>query len=317
MPQTLRHWAKPKFSWKLWAIPFLLIGSLAIAQTAPVPWSGTRDKSCEVYHSAKYKTPIYSAEAINSHLIEVLGVDNTQKLFYRWEQPVRYYLEVPPEYPELIQLFEEQVAQVVKYTGLDIKRHDKPYLKRNDEKLNDRKSWPEGRNTNAVIVWTLDMEKSLRVPLIEKLNSSLGTSPEQALREWQQLKKEDDDNKLVQKGYIGFLHYGMDPDGMKLVFLHKQPVQELKKTLRVSLKNQTKPMLRIAAKDLITISFSSDKLPSIFGYDMSLLTDFDKQFLRVLYGKHVNSGMILIKAKRLMFEELVDCFNAKTSSAKG
>lgn len=62
---------------RLLAALSLLIGSQAIAQTPPVPWNGTRDQSCEQYHSTKYKSPIYSAEAINDHLVHVLAVDNT------------------------------------------------------------------------------------------------------------------------------------------------------------------------------------------------------------------------------------------------
>jgi hypothetical protein len=59
------------FCWRL----ALLAPALAMAQTPPVPWNGTRDQSCQPYHSAKYKTPIYSAQAINDHLTYVLAVD--------------------------------------------------------------------------------------------------------------------------------------------------------------------------------------------------------------------------------------------------
>jgi hypothetical protein len=297
----------------------LLVSTLAIAQSVPVPWNGTRDKSCEPYHGTKYKTPLYSAEAIDDHLRYVLAVDNTPKLFYRWEGPVRYYLEVPPEYPELAKLFEEQVAQVAKYTGLDIARHDKPYLAYKDDKRNDKSKWPGGLSTNVFTIWTLEMEKTLNNPMVKTLSTSFGGDVEKTKRDWQTMKQQSIQNITAQKtgksDSLGFERYGFDPDGLKFVFQLFEPREDVKMKLSTSPKTLRRPMLRGAMK-LATISTNNAFLPSIFDYDSAQLTDFDKQFLRVLYGKHVHSGMLLIKAKRLMMEELIDCFNAKAGSAK-
>lgn len=298
----------------------LIVSASVQAQFVPEPWNGTRDKSCEAYHSAKYKTPIYSEKAINDHLISVLAVNNSPKLFYRWEQPVRYYLEVPPGYPELTKLFEEQVAQVAKYTGLDIARHDKPYLAYKPDKLNDKTKWPDGKSTNAVIVWTLEMEKSLRTPLVDSLNTGFGTDIERAQGQWQSLKqrsmKDSDSNAPINSGYVGFDQYGFDPDGMKFALLIYEPKHEIKIRLRANPQILQRPMLRVTGTQLVTMSFGAPHVASIIDAQAPQLTDFDKQFLRVLYGKHVHSGMLLIKAKRLMLEELVDCFNAKAGTVK-
>jgi hypothetical protein len=293
----------------------LFAASIAIAQTPPVPWSGTRDKSCEVYHSAKYKTPIYSAEAINKHLIHVLAVDNSPKVFYRWEQPVRYYLEVPPEYPEIAKMFEEQVAQIAKYTRLDIARHDKFYTKYKDEKLNDRSKWPEGKPTNALIVFTADYVQTLKTPLVSFWLESFGHTIKQELADRQYIK---DLNKNLKRplDFYANLKYSYDPDGLKFVFHVLEPdfrdygVAPLKskKFIGTALSNAMR-VATILHKD-------SKHVPSILQEDSYNLTDFDKQFLRVLYGKHIHSGIQVLKAKRLMYEELIDCFNAKPTSTK-
>ena len=298
---------------RLFAALSLLISSLAIAQTPPVPWNGTRDPSCAQYHSAKYKTPIYSAEAINDHLVYVLAVENTAKRFYRWEGPVRYYLEVPPEYPELAKLFEEQVAQVAKYTGLDIARHDKPYLPYKSDKLNDKSKWPGGLSTNAMVIFTKDFNTTVQSPQITQIVESMHGTVKQELAEWNYVKKlipVDDSHER--------LNYSYDPD--KLVFM-LQIVEPNSNFLNyVGLQSKSNKLARASFANAMSFATKlhggSKYLPTILNSDVYTLTEFDKQFLRVLYGKHIRSGMLLIKAKRLMLEELVDCFNAKTGTAK-
>ncbi|WP_411884564.1 hypothetical protein [Polaromonas sp. YR568] len=296
---------------RLFAALSLLVSSLAIAQTPPVPWNGTRDPSCAPYHTAKYKTPIYSAEAINDHLVYVLAVENTAKRFYRWEGPVRYYLEVPPEYPELAKLFEAQVAQVAKYTGLDIARHDKPYLPYKSDKLNDKSKWPGGLSTNAMVIFTKDFKTTVQTPLITQIVESLNRTVKRELAEWNYAK-----NVSPDADFDARLIYSYDPD--KLVFMLQ--ILEPNFSKHVGLEGKANKLAR--ASFAIAVSFAtklyggSKHLPTILHEDVYALTDFDKQFLRVLYGKHVHSGMPLLKAKRLMLEELVDCFNAKAGTAK-
>jgi hypothetical protein len=289
-----------------------LVDSMAIAQTPPAPWNGTRDQSCEQYHSAKYKSSIYSAEAINNHLVHVLAVDNTRKRFYRWEGPVRYYLEVPAEYPELVKLFEEQVAQVAKYTGLDIARHDKPYLAYQSDKLNDKSKWPGGLSTNAMVIFTKDFKTTVQTPLVTQIVESSNSSVKRELAEWDYIKK----SKPGEEFYAG-LTYGYDPD--KLVFLLQ--ILESNFLNYVGVRGKSNRLAQASFANAVSLSTKlhkgSEYLPTILNEKTHALTDFDKQFLRVLYGKHVHSGMVLLKAKRLMMEELVDCFNAKAGNAKG
>jgi hypothetical protein len=289
----------------------LFAASVATAQTPPVPWNGTRHESCQQYHSAKYKTPIYSAEAINSHLTYVLAVDNTPKKFYRWEGPVRYYLEVPPEYPELAKLFEEQVAQVAKYTGLDIARHDKPYLPYKNDKLNDKSTWPGGLSTNAIVVFTKDFKATVQTPLMTIMMKSLGKTANQ------EIAGRDYAHKLKPgENFYANLTYSYDPD--KLVFMLQ--ILEPNFLEYARLRSKSNPLAQASFANAVSFStklFKGSKVvPTILNKDVYALTEFDKQFLRVLYGEHVHSGMLLIKAKRLMMEELIDCFNAKAGNAK-
>lgn len=289
----------------------LLASSIAIAQTPPVPWNGTRHQSCEQYHSAKYKTPLYSADAIDLHLRYTLAVDNTPKKFYRWEGPVRYYLEVPPEYPELAKLFEEQVAQVAKYTGLDIARHDKPYLPYKDDKRNDKSTWPGGVSTNAMVIFTKDFKTTVQTPVITQLVESMNRTVKRELAEWDYMK-----NMKPEEDFYEGLTYSYDPD--RLVFMLQ--ILESNFSNYAGLKGKSNELARASFANAMSFSTKlnsgSKYPPTILNKDVYALTDFDKQFLRVLYGKHVHSGMLLIKAKRLMMEELVDCFNAKAGNAK-
>ncbi|MDR7308261.1 hypothetical protein [Rhodoferax saidenbachensis] len=291
----------------------LLASSAGMAQSVPTPWNGARDQSCEQYHSAKYKTPLYSAEAINDHLAYVLAVDNTPKLFYRWEGPVRYYLEVPPEYPELAKLFEEQVAQVAKYTGLDIARHDKPYLPYKDDKLNDKSKWPGGLSTNAMVIFTKDFKATVQTPQITLLVESMGGTVKQVLAEWNYAKKMIPAGDAHER-----LTYSYDPD--RLVFMLQVIEPNSNFSNYVGLQSRSNKLARASFANAMSFStklFGGSKyLSTILNKDVYALTDFDKQFLRVLYGKHVHSGMLLIKAKRLVMEELIDCFNAKAGSVK-
>jgi hypothetical protein len=289
----------------------LLASSVGMAQSVPTPWNGTRDQSCEQYHSAKYKTPIYSAEAINDHLAYVLAVDNTPKLFYRWEGPVRYYLEVPPEYPELAKLFEEQVAQVAKYTGLDIARHDKPYLAYKDDKRNDKSKWPGGLSTNAMVIFTKDFKATVQTPQVKLIVESSGRSVAQKIVEWDVAKK-----LRPGEDFLSYHIYGHELD--RLTFLLQ--IVETDFSQYGSLRSKSNKLAQASfsgSMDFATqLSGGSKYLPAGPNKDVYALTDFDKQFLRVLYGQHVHSGMLLIKAKRLVMEELIDCFNAKAGRAK-
>ncbi|MEN9842592.1 MAG: hypothetical protein RLZZ612_421 [Pseudomonadota bacterium] len=283
--------------------------SPSVAASPQLSWSGPRHASCESYQKPNLK-PLYEAKVIDEHLEKVLGLDpNKVQIFYRWERPVRYYLEVPAEYPELVKLFEAQVAEVAKYSGLSIARHDKPYIERKDEKLNDRSKWPEGLSTNAVVVWTTDMDNTLDTPLVKKLNEGLSGSTKQAQRDWEQMNKENNG----RKSYLGFSNYGFDPDGMKFVFLLNG--QALDKSLKKKL--LPRPSMRIlldASVSLVSMSRNAGNIPSVQNTEVDVLTNFDKQFLRVMYGKHVHSGMTLLRAKRLMYQELIDCFNAKPAN---
>jgi hypothetical protein len=289
----------------------LLASTLAIAQSVPVPWNGTRDKSCEPYHGTKYKTPLYSAEAIDDHLRYVLAVDNTPKLFYRWEGPVRYYLEVPPEYPELAKLFEEQVAQVAKYTGLDIARHDKPYLAYKDDKRNEKSKWPGGLSTNAMVIFTKDFKSTVQTPLVTLIVKSSGRSVSQKIAEWDYARKMRPDERFLANHI-----YGHELD--RLTFLLQ--IVEADFSQYGSLQSKQNKLAQASFSGSMyfaTQLFGGSKyLAAGPNEDVYDFTDFDKQFLRVLYGKHVHSGMLLIKAKRLMMEELIDCFNAKAGSAE-
>lgn len=275
--------------------------------TARPSWTGPRHASCELYHKPN-STPLIEAQAIDEHLEKVLGLDpNKVQIFYRWERPVRYYLEVPSEHPELVKLFETQVAEVAKYSGLSIARHDKPYIERKDEKLNDRSKWPEGLSTNAVLIWTSEMKNALDMPLVKKLNEGWGSSTKQAQTDWAQMNEENNG----RKAYLGFSNYGFDLDGMKFVFiLNGQALdKKLKKKL---LPRPSMRMLLDASVSLVSMSRNAGDIPSVQNTEVDVLTNFDKQFLRVMYGKHVHSGMTLLRAKRLMYQELVDCFNAKS-----
>lgn len=291
-----------------------LVDSLAFAQTPPAPWNGTRDQSCEQYHSAKYKSPLYSAEAINSHLVHVLAVDNTRKRFYRWEGPVRYYLEVPAEYPELVKHFEEQVAQVAKYTGLDIARHDKPYLAYQSDKLNDKSKWPGGLSTNAMVIFTKDFETTVGTPVVTQIVEAMKSPVKRELAEWNYAKK------LITAGdFHARLTYSYDPD--KLVFMLQILEPNSSFANYSGLKSKPNKLAQASFANAVSFATKLHKgsafLPTVLNENVHTLTDFDKQFLRVLYGKHVHSGMVLLKAKRLMMEELVDCFNAKVGNTKG
>jgi hypothetical protein len=146
------------------------------------------------------------------------------------------------------------------------------------------------------------------------LFTGFGVSVERAESDWQGMKKTEP-KKTIDSGYVGFEKYGYDPDSMKFVFLLYEPRDNVKINLSASAKLLQKPMLQ-AASGLVKASFGNGQLDSVFGSQVTQLTDFDKQFLRILYGKHVHSGMLLIKAKRLMYEELSDCFNAKAGNTK-
>jgi hypothetical protein len=300
----------PKFLLSLTCFAFAFIAS-AQAQTTPAPWSGTRDKSCEVYHSAKYKTPIYSAEAINKHLIHVLAVDNSPKVFYRWEQPVRYYLEVPPEYPEIAKMFEEQVAQIAQYTGLDIAQHDKFYTKYKDEKikLSDKSMSPDGKHTNALVVFTANYEKTINTPLVSLVMRSLNHPVEQQLAERRYGKSLKPDSNF----YVSTT-YSYDPDGLKFLFQTIEPDFSVYVGNPLKSKKFVKNSFAYAMSMVGKLYTGSKHVPTILQEDTYNLTDFDKQFLRVLYGKHIHSGMQVLKAKRLMYEELIDCFNVKPTT---
>jgi hypothetical protein len=298
----------PKFLLSLICFAFAFIAS-AQSQTTPVPWSGTRDKSCEVYHSAKYKTPIYSAEAMNEHLTRILGVDNSPKLFYRWERPVRYYLEVPSDHPELAKVFEEQIAQVAKYTGLDIARHDKPYLKYNDEKRNNRSQWPQGLNTNVMMIVTKDVRQTVQDPLVVSTLGGFGITPQKWLNDWSYWE-----STKKKETYRSTVNYSFSPVGLGFVYNIAEPTKsefaELEKEAAKLRQDIKREAFEFAS---VLVGLGSKSIPSIKSNNANDFTDFDKQFLRVLYGQSVKSGMVLLKAKRLMHEELVDCFNAKSN----
>ena len=268
--------------------------------TTPEPWSGQRHKSCDVYHSSKYKKPLYDSGAINFYLKQVLGVDNTTKLFYRWERPVRYYLEVPPEAPQLAKEFEAQVAKIAKYTGLDMARHDKPYMEYKDPKLNNKSQWPGGLSTNVIFIITTDVGKTVQDPFVSKLLKGFGVTPEREMAEWnyaRELKK----NSNVSESF----RYGHDPDGLKFAFLMTEP-KEFIATGRLINFRSSLPHTVLAS---LTLVF--DTKDRLLKPNSSEISELTQQFLRVLYGPHVQSGMLLIKAKRLMMEELIDCFNTK------
>jgi hypothetical protein len=268
--------------------------------TAPTPWSGPRDKSCDLYHSNKYKKPLYDANAINEHLISVLGVDNTPKLFYRWERPVRYYLEVPPEYPQLAKQFEAQVAQVARYTGLDMARHDKPYLEYKDPKRNDKSQWPDGLSTNVMFIITTDVTKTVQDPLVSEMLKGFGVTPEKEISNLERSTSK----KTVSR------RYGFDPQSLKFVLQINALNGDYSEKPLASKKTSVIPAEIMSWASVLYVG--NKKFPSYLADDeINYFSDFDKQFLRVLYGPHVHSGMLLIKAKRLMMEELVDCFNAK------
>jgi hypothetical protein len=232
-----------------------------------------------------------------------LGVDNLPKLFYRWEHPVRYYLEVPSDHSELAKLFEEQMALVAKYTGLDIARHDKPYLKYNDEKRNNRSQWPQGLNTNVVMIVTKDVRQTVHDPMVLDL---IAGTPQKWLEDWESLGKPNTKKSRKQ------MYYSFAPTGMGLTFSIVQPTQS--QFIGHANQQETMPfVMKRSAMEFtsVLVSSGSTSILSIKSNNANDFTDFDKQFLRVLYGSSIKSGMVLLKAKRLMYEELIDCFNAK------
>ncbi len=268
--------------------------SAADVATTPQPWNGQRHKSCDVYHSSKYKKNLYDSAAINDYLIRVLGVDNTPKLFYRWERPVRYYLEVPPEAPQLAKEFEAQLAQIAKYTGLDMARHDKPYMEYKDPKRNDKSQWPGGLSTNVIFHITTDVSKTVQDPFVSELLRGFGVTPERELAGWSPLVK------------YRSARYGHDPDGMKFVLMIRDQIY----SVNLSKQKESQKIDLLQAGFLLTTVMQNTQA-GVIAATQPALSELSQQFLRVLYGPHVHSGMLLIKAKRLMMEELIDCFNTK------
>jgi len=260
----------------------------------------------------------YDRRTLFTHMNYLFDVENLEQdpVFVRWERPVRYHLQVPPGHPELVTLFERQVAQIAQYTGLDIARHDALYPEYQNEALNERHKWPQGLSTNALVILTFDMEKTLQEPgVVTKLGDFGKRWSSKGIEQLRQIKETKQPTTMVYS-------HGLSSDGLRfslLAFeLKKNNINSnhLSSTTHVEI-----DLLRIAF-DLVTRLRTNDTLPSImnsYAYKKGLrgLTEFDKQLLRAYYSNEVKSGMHKLDAILLMNEALVRHFAAAQTKNAG
>ncbi len=257
----------------------------------------------------------YDRGTIFTHMSYLFDIPNKERdpVFVRWERPVRYYLQVPPGHPELIKLFEQQVAEVAKYSGLDIARHDRMYLQYKDESLNDRSAWPDGLSTVAAVFLSCNPLATLRNNEVVRILRGFGVDPEQAATSWQRLQE--------ASPYLSEKRYGFQSDGLHFAFF----LVDLRDETGKCVANQSNKFVAIrifrVAAELVLKLGVNDSIPSIFNsypYRKGLrgLTEFDKQLLRVYYGPSVRSGMGKDEAMFIMNEELVRHFAGKSGSRK-
>ena len=175
-----------------------------------------------------------------------------------------------------------------------------------NEKLNERDKWPEGKHSNAAIYITKDFKITLKNRDLISVLLGFGDTPQAQLTSLETIKA-----KKPTPQYPSSINYSAKPDGLDFVFLMLEPTAALFSGSNGNAKI-FKGIIKSSAASFGTIitDGSSEHIKTVFTKGSTDFTDFDKQFLRVLYGKHVHSGMVLLKAKRLMLEELVDCFNA-------
>ncbi len=226
---------------------------------------------------------------LREHLVQLLDAKNPKdQVFVRWERPVRYYVQGLEHDPALMKLFEEQVAKIAKYTGLDIARHDDLYLEYRDEARNDRAKWPGGLSTNAAFFFSSDMEASFKDPNVVKVLKAFRADPRAEYLRW---KKEND--KEEYRGKLLIQKYGFLKKGLGFYFLLRD-TSHLKNDNKYS--TNIKPRVLQDAYGMATRLYSSSIVSSLLNvgaYKNGIhdLTEFDKAFLKALYSPAVKSGM--------------------------
>lgn len=257
----------------------------------------------------------YDRGTIFTHMSYLFDIPNKDRdpVFVRWERPVRYYLQVPPGHPELIKLFEQQVAEVAKYSGLDIARHDRMYLQYKDESLNDRSTWPKGLNTVAAVFFTCDPLATLHEDGVERVLRGFGIDPSEAAASWQRLQ--------TASPYLSEKRYGFQADGLHFAFFLVDIRDEGGNCGGEKSKSLIAMRTFRVAVDLVLKLGVNDSIPSILNSQphrkgLRGLTEFDKQLLRVYYGPKVKSGMGKDEAMFIMNEELVRHFAGKAAPRK-